>query len=211
VLLDGRDLRKLQLTSLRSQISMVMQESVLFHLSFRDNIRLGNLQATDAEIESSAREAELHEFIQTLPRGYDTNVGECGCQLSGGQRQRLALARAIVRDPAILVLDEATAALDHATERAIHRTLLHLRKNRTVISVTHRLSTVVEADMIYVLDQGRIVESGRHEQLLAAGGKYAQLWQARPIPRSFGTNPSSESTDNDQEPIASSPRVSGLG
>ncbi|MGE3601189.1 MAG: ABC transporter ATP-binding protein, partial [Dehalococcoidia bacterium] len=177
VTLDGTDLRDATEESLRDQMGMVLQESVLFHLSIRENIRLGNLDATDAEIIAAAKAAEIHDLIESLPEGYDTLVGERGGRLSGGQRQRVAIARAIVRNPAILLLDEATSALDPATEAAINKTLNTLAQGRTTIFVTHRLSSVVTADMIYVLDQGRMVEQGTHSELLAHGGVYAHLWQ----------------------------------
>lgn len=176
VLIDGQDLRGVTLDSLRGQMGIVFQESLLFNMSIRENIRLGNLAATDEQVIEAARMAEMHDVIVKLPQGYDTLVGERGGQLSGGQRQRLAIARALVRDPRILILDEATSALDPVTEAAIHGTILRLREGRTVLAVTHRLTTVTEADTIFVLDHGMLVESGRHEELLARGGPYLHLW-----------------------------------
>jgi ATP-binding cassette, subfamily B, bacterial len=146
-------------------------------MSLRENIRLGKEGATDEEVEEAARKAEIHNFIMSLPEGYDTTVGERGDTLSGGQRQRIAIARAIVRDPSLLLLDEATSALDQTTEAAINRTLLELAKGRTMIFSTHRLTSVVEMDEIIVVAGGRVVERGSHDQLLADEGAYAKLWE----------------------------------
>jgi ATP-binding cassette subfamily B protein len=176
VTFDGIDLRAASQDSLRRQMGIVFQDSFLFNTSVVDNIRLGRLDATRAEIETAAREAEIHDVIAALPDGYDTVVGERGGQLSGGQRQRVAIARAILRDPAILVLDEATSALDPGTEAAINETLARLGRGRMVVSVTHRLATAVNADRIHVLDRGCLVESGCHAELLAKNGAYARLW-----------------------------------
>ncbi|MGH7353653.1 MAG: ABC transporter transmembrane domain-containing protein [Candidatus Rokuibacteriota bacterium] len=177
VTIDGRDLRGVTQHSLLAQVSIVSQETVLFDTTIRENIRLARPDATDGEIEAAARAAEIHDFILTLPRGYETPVGERGGNLSGGQRQRLALARAVLREPAMLILDEATSALDPATEAAIQRTLEGLARARTVVSVTHRLATAVDADSIVVLDRGRVVERGTHDELLAKGGVYHRLRQ----------------------------------
>jgi ATP-binding cassette subfamily B protein len=157
-------------------MGVVFQDNMLFNISVRENLRLGNSQATDGEIEAAARAAEIHDFLISLPEGYETQAGERGARFSGGQRQRLALARALVRNPGILLLDEATSALDPATESAINETLLRVARGRTVISVTHRLSTITHADSIFVLDRGRVCEQGRHEELLRRNGTYAQLW-----------------------------------
>lgn len=173
---DGADLRAVTIASLRAQLGVVLQESLLFDLSVRENIRLGNPAATDAQVEAAARAAEIHDPILALPRGYDTPVGERGGRLSGGQRQRVAIARAIVRDPRLLLLDEATSALDPHTEAAITQTLERLAHGRTVVSVTHRLASVATFDQIVVFDQGRIVEQGTHKALLARRGFYARLW-----------------------------------
>jgi ATP-binding cassette, subfamily B, bacterial len=165
VTIDGYDLRKVTRESLLSQIAIVFQESFLFHTTIRENIRLGKPDASDAEVEAAARAAEIHDFIESLPLGYDTNAGERGSLMSGGQRQRIAIARALVRDPAILLLDEATSALDHATEAAILATLRRAAAGRTVISVTHRLSSAVDADIVLVMAGGELVEAGGHEIL----------------------------------------------
>jgi ATP-binding cassette subfamily B protein len=149
---------------------------MLFNMSIRENIRLGKPDATDAEVEDAARKAEIHRYIMSLPQKYDTPVGERGDTLSGGQRQRMAIARAIIRDPAVLLLDEATSALDQTTEAAINRTLLKLAKGRTLIWSTHRLTSVVEMDEIIVVSGGKVIERGSHAQLLAKNGVYRKLW-----------------------------------
>ncbi len=176
VLVSGLDLRNLALDSVYARLAAVFQESFLFDGTVRDNIALGRLGASDGEIQAAARAAELHDAIVALPQGYDTPVGEGGGRLSGGQRQRLAIARAILRNPAALLLDEATSALDPATESAINSTLSRLAVGRTVVTVTHRLAAACDADLIVVLDQGRVVETGNHAELLARGGVYAALW-----------------------------------
>ena len=176
VLFDETDLREAATDSVRRQMGVVFQESFLFDSSIRENIRLGRPGATDAEVEAAAGAAELHEIALALPEGYDTRVGERGGRLSGGQRQRVAIARALVRDPRILVLDEATSALDPATEAALNETLLRASRGRTLISVTHRLASITHFDRILAFDKGRLIESGTHVELLAAGGVYARLW-----------------------------------
>ncbi|MEZ4448245.1 MAG: ATP-binding cassette domain-containing protein [Nannocystaceae bacterium] len=177
VTFDGKDVREYSQASMRARMGIVFQESFLFNTTIRDNIRMGNPEADDAAIEAAARAAEIHDLIARLPDGYDTIVGERGGNLSGGQRQRIAIARALVRDPEIMVLDEATSALDPATEAAINSTIERIGRDRTVISVTHRLASTVTADQIFVFDHGKLVESGNHEELLAKGGYYKQLWQ----------------------------------
>jgi ATP-binding cassette subfamily B protein len=173
---DGIDIEEATLESLRGQIGVVFQDSFLFDLSIRENIRMGRLDATDAEVEAAGHAAEIDDLIASLPQGYDTVVGERGGRLSGGQRQRIAIARAIVRNPAVLLLDEATSALDSRTEAAINRTLARLATGRTTVMVTHRLTSAAHADRIYVLDRGRLVEHGTHDELLKGEGLYAKLW-----------------------------------
>ena len=176
ILIDGRDLRQFTQASLRSQISTVFQQTFLFNTTIRENIRVGKLDATDAEIEAAAKAAEIHDTILTYPHKYDSLVGERGGQISGGQQQRIALARAILRNPAVLLLDEATSALDSQTESAINATLVKLAKGRTVISATHRLTSVVNSDCIFVLEKGELIEQGTHEELLNLQGMYYWLW-----------------------------------
>jgi ATP-binding cassette, subfamily B, beta-glucan exporter len=175
ITIDGQDLRDVTLESLRQSIGVVFQESMLFNRSIRDNLRIGHPDATDEQIERACRLADAHEFIMRQPYGYDTLVGERGTTLSGGQRQRLAIARALLKDPPILILDEATSALDAATEARVTRAMATLMKGRTTFIIAHRLSTVRDADEILVFDGGRIVERGRFGELIARGGKFAEL------------------------------------
>ena len=177
VAFDGHAVRAASQDSLRGQLGIVFQESILFNTTIRENIRVGKPNATDAEIESAARAAEMHELILNMAQGYDTQVGERGGRLSGGQRQRIAIARALLRDPRVLVLDEATSALDAATEASLNKTLERVARGRTVVSVTHRLAAIVNMDRIFVMDQGRLVEQGRHDELLALSGVYSKLWE----------------------------------
>ncbi|WP_439366848.1 ABC transporter ATP-binding protein [Bradyrhizobium sp. DASA03005] len=176
VAIDGVDVRKVTLDSLRRSMAVVFQENMLFNMSIRENIRLGKEGATDEEVEEAAKKAEIHRYIMSLPQRYDTLVGERGDTLSGGQRQRIAIARAIIRNPSVLLLDEATSALDQTTEAAINRTLLKVAKGRTMIWSTHRLTSVVEMDEIIVISGGRAIERGSHAELLAKNGTYRKLW-----------------------------------
>ncbi|MEB3338120.1 MAG: ABC transporter ATP-binding protein [Leptolyngbyaceae bacterium] len=176
ILIDGTDIRELNLLNLRQCIGWVSQDGFLFHGTVAENIRYGSFEASREQIIQAAKLAEAHEFIEQLPQGYDTIVGERGQKLSGGQRQRLSIARAILKDPPILILDEATSAVDNETEAAIQKSLAKITQNRTTIAIAHRLSTIRSADCIYVMDQGRIVEQGTHNQLLRLSGIYAGLW-----------------------------------
>jgi len=175
VRIDGRDVREVTVESLRRQIGIVLQENVLFSGTLEDNIKYGRAEATAAEIQAAAIAANAHEFIEKLPDGYATVVGERGAKLSGGQRQRIAIARAILRDPRILIFDEATSALDTQSERLIQQAMERLMKGRTAFIIAHRLSTIQNADVILVMDQGRLAEKGTHAELLAIGGLYARL------------------------------------
>jgi ATP-binding cassette subfamily B protein len=175
VLIDGVDVRDLTFDSLRSTIGVVSQETYLFHGSVRENLRFAQPGASDEELERAARAAQIHHHLASLPEGYDTVVGERGYRFSGGEKQRLAIARAILRDPPVLVLDEATSALDVETERAVQDALERLSAGRTTIAIAHRLSTIRDADLILVLDAGEIIERGTHYELLALGGRYAAL------------------------------------
>ncbi len=179
ITLDGRDVRDLTFAGLRGATGLVSQDVFLFHGSVRDNIAYGRPDATDDEVVAAATLAEAHEFISALPQGYDTVVGERGQKLSGGQRQRVSIARAIVKDPAILILDEATSSVDNETEAAIQRSLDHVARDRTTLVIAHRLSTVRNAHRIHVLERGRLVEAGTHDELVAAGGFYAALWRVQ--------------------------------
>ncbi len=173
---DGYDVRSVQLHSLRRQIGVVLQESILFHATVRENLRYGKLDATDEEVEAAARAANIHHVITALPEGYDTKIGEDGMKLSVGEKQRMAIARALLADPRILVLDEATSSLDSETETLIQDALDTLLRGRTSFVIAHRLSTIIKADKIVVMEKGEVVEMGSHAELLAQGGVYARLY-----------------------------------
>ncbi|MGB8150374.1 MAG: ABC transporter ATP-binding protein [Candidatus Cybelea sp.] len=179
VLIDGHDLRGVTLDSLRRDIGIVTQETYLFHDTIANNLRYGKPDATDAELDASVRAANIADFIAALPDGYQTVVGERGHKLSGGERQRLAIARVLLKDPRILILDEATSSLDYENEAAIQKALDVVMRGRTSLVIAHRLSTVLTADVIFVVDRGRIVESGRHATLLARGGLYSRLYRTQ--------------------------------
>ncbi len=179
ITLDGVDIRQIKLRDLRQSMGLVSQDVFLFHGTVADNIAYGTFDATPTEIIAAAQVAEAHEFINQLPYGYDTIVGERGQKLSGGQRQRIAIARAILKNPPILILDEATSAVDNETEAAIQKSLEKITKNRTTIAIAHRLSTIRNADRIYVMEYGKVIEQGTHEELIAQQGIYTGLWRVQ--------------------------------
>jgi ATP-binding cassette subfamily B protein len=176
-LVAGQDIAKVSAASVRAAIGVVPQDTVLFNDTIGYNIAYGRPGATTAEVADAARAAHIHELISSLERQYETEVGERGVTLSGGERQRIAVARAVLKDPPLLILDEATSALDSASEHAIQRELDRLSENRTVLTIAHRLSTVVDADDIIVRERGRVIEHGSHAQLLSQRGAYARLWR----------------------------------
>ncbi|TAN79714.1 MAG: ABC transporter ATP-binding protein/permease, partial [Gallionella sp.] len=176
ILVNGQDIRKVTQNSLRAAIGIVPQDTVLFNDTIYYNIAYGRPGATREEVIAAAQAAHIHEFVESLPQGYGTTVGERGLKLSGGEKQRVAIARAILKNPAILIFDEATSALDSKSEKAIQAELRAIAQNRTTLVIAHRLSTVVDADQILVMDKGHIVERGTHRELLAEGRLYAQMW-----------------------------------
>ena len=176
VLVDGKDVRDVTQDSLRACIGVVPQDTVLFNDTIRYNIAYGRPGASQEEIEAAARAAQVHDFVLKLPEGYDTKVGERGLKLSGGEKQRVAIARTILKDPRILILDEATSALDTRTEQEIQIALRAVARDRTTLVIAHRLSTVIDADEIIVLDDGQVAERGSHTALLARDGVYARMW-----------------------------------
>jgi ATP-binding cassette subfamily B protein len=176
---DGHDLRDVRLDDLAAAIGMVTQETYLFHDTIHANLHFANPQASDDELIAACRAANIHQFISELPRGYQTIVGERGYRLSGGEKQRLALARVLLKNPRIMILDEATSHLDSESETLIQEALSHLYANRTSIVIAHRLSTILSADLILVMDKGRIIERGTHEDLQTLGGLYAHLYETQ--------------------------------
>ncbi|TXH60876.1 MAG: ABC transporter ATP-binding protein/permease, partial [Thiothrix sp.] len=177
ILIDGQDIRSVTQHSLRKAIGIVPQDTVLFNDSIRYNLQYGNPQATQAELERAAEMAQIRQFIESLPEGWNTVVGERGLKLSGGEKQRVAIARAILKQPPILIFDEATSSLDSATEQAIQKTLNAVAGQHTTLMIAHRLSTIVDADQILVMNQGQVVEQGTHSELLQYEGIYKQMWE----------------------------------
>uniref|UniRef100_A0A3B3WVC1 ATP-binding cassette sub-family B member 6 n=1 Tax=Poecilia mexicana TaxID=48701 RepID=A0A3B3WVC1_9TELE len=206
--IDGQDISKVKQRSLRAHIGVVPQDTVLFNDTIRDNIRYGRITASDSEVEEAAIAADIHDKIMTFPEGYDTQVGERGLKLSGGEKQRVAIARTILKAPQIILLDEATSALDTQTERNIQASLAKVCTNRTTVVVAHRLSTIIGADQILVISEGRIAERGRHDELLSKGGLYADMWlkqqQAHDLDSSSDTEAKDRKSEKLQPPSTSS-------
>ncbi|MFL6662067.1 MAG: ATP-binding cassette domain-containing protein, partial [Rhizobacter sp.] len=177
ITIDGRDIRDVTQASLRRAIGIVPQDTVLFNDTVAYNIAYGRTEASRDDIEGAARAARIHEFIRSTPKGYETMVGERGLKLSGGEKQRVAIARTLLKNPPVMIFDEATSALDSANERAIQAELQGVARNKTALVIAHRLSTVVDAHQILVMEHGRIVERGSHAELLARNGRYAEMWR----------------------------------
>ena len=196
ITIDGQDITKVSLASLRGKLGMVPQDNVLFNDTVRYNILYGRPEASEAEMRAAAAQAQIDRFIESAPGGYDAQVGERGLKLSGGEKQRVAIARTLLKAPPILVLDEATSALDTATEREIQGALEAMSRGRTTIVIAHRLSTVINADEILVLDKGLVVERGNHETLLEKNGAYAALWRRQQRDEPEGISP-----DQDEEAL----------
>jgi ATP-binding cassette subfamily B protein len=194
--IDGQDIRNVTQTSLRSAIGIVPQDTVLFNDSIAYNIAYGRPGASQEEIIAAARAAYIHDFILSLPDGYETAVGERGLKLSGGEKQRVAIARTLLKNPAILIFDEATSALDSKAEQAIQTQLKDIARNRTTLVIAHRLSTIADAQQILVMDHGRIIERGNHVELLAAQGAYAQMWERQQARQEEGGSPTASTEFN---------------
>lgn len=186
ILVDGISMARFDLGSWQQKLGVVSQDTFLFNASIADNIAFGTPDATRQAIEKAAEQAQASPFIEALPEGLDTLVGERGYRLSGGQRQRLSLARAILRDPELLILDEATSALDSESERLVQQAIDRFERKHTVLVIAHRLSTIVNADLICVLEKGKIVEQGDHSELISLGGRYASLWAQQAMQRKPG-------------------------
>jgi subfamily B ATP-binding cassette protein MsbA len=174
-MVDGIDIKELKIEDLRNQMGIVTQESILFNDSVANNILFGQSQISEDKLKAAARIANAHDFIENLESGYHTNIGERGAKLSGGQRQRICIARAIIKNPPILILDEATSSLDSVSEKLVQDAIIKLMENRTTIVIAHRLSTIQHADLIYVIDKGKIVEQGNHDSLIKKNGIYRKL------------------------------------
>ncbi len=204
VRIDGQDIREITQSSLRAAIGIVPQDTVLFNDTIRYNIAYGRPGASDEEVEAAARMARIHDFVLRLPDGYETKVGERGLKLSGGEKQRVAIARTILKDPAILLFDEATSALDTNTEREIQANLREVSRGKTTLVIAHRLSTVIDADEIIVLADGRIAERGSHAQLLAEDGRYAEMWRRQQEAAERGELVAPDRPNRDPEMVAAS-------